>query len=176
MVLCTRVCRLLMYSMSTPALGEWHDAGRLKLERSTFNVYQCACSLTSVVGHAARWRLRLYFYFGKGSGGITIVAASSVTASRPQPHFSTLATDQSQPCSAAARTEAMLSTLPTEILLEIIQGLPPKTIASLPALSKSWATFMATNESSIYHFISKQHGYADSDAVAPPEGWKTWCK
>jgi hypothetical protein len=113
---------------------------------------------------------------GTVPGRVAIVAASSVTASCPQPHFSTLATDRPQLCRAAARTETMLSTLPVEILLDIIQGLPPKTIASLPALSKSWATFMATNESSIYHFTSKRHGYADSDAAAPPEGWKAWCK
>lgn len=72
----------------------------------------------------------------------------------------------------------MLSALPTEILLEIIQWLPSTTLALLPALSKSWITFMDTNESSIYHTVSKRYGYfpnGGSDA-APPQGWKVWCE
>ncbi|KAF9642594.1 hypothetical protein BDM02DRAFT_3176644 [Thelephora ganbajun] len=71
----------------------------------------------------------------------------------------------------------MLSVLPVEILLEIIQFMPFTTIASLSTLSKSWATLMDTNESSIYHSISKRHGYVpkdDSGGTAPPEGWKAW--
>jgi hypothetical protein len=42
----------------------------------------------------------------------------------------------------------MLSVFSAEILLEIIQCLPFATIASLSTLSKSWAVFMAANESS----------------------------
>lgn len=73
----------------------------------------------------------------------------------------------------------MLSTFPVEILLEIIRCLPLSTIISLSALSKSWATFMAANESSIYHNISTRHGYVPEDgpdAAAPSEGWKDWCE
>ena len=70
----------------------------------------------------------------------------------------------------------MLSTLPVEILLEIIQYLPLTTIGSLPTLSKSWATFMSTNEPSIYFNVSREYGYAGSDAAAPSEGWKAWCE
>lgn|ERR1700753_3752731 len=77
----------------------------------------------------------------------------------------------------SARVQVMLSTLPAEILLEIIQFLPFTTIASsLPTLSKSWATFMDTNESSIYHSISKRYGYADSGVDTPSDGWKAWCE
>jgi len=73
----------------------------------------------------------------------------------------------------------MLSALPVEILLEIILWLPYPTIGSLSTLSKSWATFMDTNESSIYHGISKRYGYApkgDFSVSAPPEGWKSRCE
>ena len=73
----------------------------------------------------------------------------------------------------------MLSVLPTEILLDIIQWLPFTTLAALSTLSKSWAIFMDTNESSIYHSISKRYGHilkGESGATAPPEGWKTWCE
>jgi len=73
----------------------------------------------------------------------------------------------------------MLSVLPVEILLDIIQWLPVTTITALSTLSKSWETFMDANESSIYHSTSKRHGFAPkdfSDATAPPEGWKTWCE
>ena len=72
-----------------------------------------------------------------------------------------------------------LSALPVEILLEILQFLPITTIVSLHGLSKSWAAFLATNESSIYHNISKRHGYTsegDLDAAAPSEGWKALCE
>jgi len=72
----------------------------------------------------------------------------------------------------------MISVLPAEILLDILQWLPFTTLASLSTLSKSWAAFMGANESSIYHGISKRYGYTpkgDSDAGAPPEGWKAWC-
>ena len=71
----------------------------------------------------------------------------------------------------------ILSMLPLETLLDIIQLLPLTTIASLSALSKSWAAFMATNESSIYYSISKLHGYIKGGgpvAPAPPGGWKAW--
>ncbi|KAF9643602.1 hypothetical protein BDM02DRAFT_3123197 [Thelephora ganbajun] len=71
----------------------------------------------------------------------------------------------------------MLSQLPVETLLEIIQWLPFTTITSLPTLSKSWAAFIDTNESSIYHGISKRYGYTpkdDPDTTVPPEGWKAW--
>ena len=70
----------------------------------------------------------------------------------------------------------MLSTLPVEILLEIVRYLPFTTIGSFSTLSKSWATFMDTNESSIYHNISKKYGYTDSDAATPLAGWKAWCE
>jgi hypothetical protein len=70
----------------------------------------------------------------------------------------------------------MLSALPVEILMEIIQWLPFTTIASLSTLSKSWATLMAANEPSIYHSTSMRHGYADPGTVAPSEGWKAWCE
>lgn len=73
----------------------------------------------------------------------------------------------------------MMLMLPTEILLEIIQCLPFTTITLLPTLSRSWAAFMTTNESSIYRNISKRYGYApegDLDAAAPSEGWKAWCE
>ena len=73
----------------------------------------------------------------------------------------------------------MLSVLPVEILLDIIQSLPLTTVASFSALSKSWAKFMIANESSMYHNLSKQYGYTlegDSGNAAPAEGWKTWCK
>ena len=73
----------------------------------------------------------------------------------------------------------MLSALPVEISLEIIQCLPLTTIVSLSSLSKPWATFMTTNESSIYHHISKRYDYVsgdDTDAAVPPEGWKSWCE
>jgi hypothetical protein len=73
----------------------------------------------------------------------------------------------------------MLSTLPVEILLEIIPQLPFKTILLLSTLSKSWATFMDANESSIYHSASKRYGISpkgNPDAAAPPEGWKAWRK
>ena len=70
----------------------------------------------------------------------------------------------------------MLSTLLVEILLEIVQYLPFTTIGSFSTLSKSWETFMDTNESSIYHNISKKYGYTDSDAAAPSGGWKAWCE
>jgi len=73
----------------------------------------------------------------------------------------------------------MLSTLPVEILLKIIQQLPFRTVVSLSVLSKSWAAFMETNESSIYHSISKRCGYAPDgnlDATPPPEGWRAWCE
>jgi len=70
----------------------------------------------------------------------------------------------------------MLSALPVEVLLEIIQRLPFRTVVSLSALSKSWATFMGTNESSIYHSISKRYRCSpegDFD-TPPPEGWRAW--
>lgn len=73
----------------------------------------------------------------------------------------------------------MLSALPVEILLEIIRSLPLATVASLSTLSKSWAKCMASNESSIYHDISKRYGYiseGDSGDDTPTEGWKTWCE
>ena len=76
-------------------------------------------------------------------------------------------------------TRMMLSVFPVEILLDIVQWLPFTTVASLSALSKSWATFMNTNEPSIYHSISKRYGYipkSGSDEAAPPEGWKAWCE
>ena len=71
----------------------------------------------------------------------------------------------------------MLSTLPVETLLEIIQHLPISTITSLSALSKSWAAFMAANEQSIYFRVSKRYGYTsegDANPNAPPGGWKAW--
>jgi len=73
----------------------------------------------------------------------------------------------------------MLSVFPVEVLLEIIQWLPFGTVGSLSALSKSWSTFMETNESSIYHNMSKRYGYipkGDSNPADPPEGWKAWCE
>ena len=73
----------------------------------------------------------------------------------------------------------MLLVFPAEILLDIIRWLPSTTIASLYTLSKSWAAFMTTNESSIYHSISKRYGYtieSGSDTTAPSEGWKVWCE
>jgi hypothetical protein len=73
----------------------------------------------------------------------------------------------------------MLSVLPAETLLEIIGCLPFTTIASLSILSKPWAAFMTTNESSIYRNISKRYGYASdggSCTIAPSEGWKSWCE
>jgi hypothetical protein len=66
----------------------------------------------------------------------------------------------------------ILSALPVEILLEIIQCLPLKTITLFSGLSKSWAALMATNESSIYHSISERYGYVSE--IPPPEGWKAW--
>ncbi|KAF9777862.1 hypothetical protein BJ322DRAFT_513946 [Thelephora terrestris] len=68
----------------------------------------------------------------------------------------------------------MLLKLPVEILLEIIQCLPFTSLRTLPSLSKSWATFMGTNEPSIYHDISRQYGYANPDTAPPSEGWKAW--
>ena len=73
----------------------------------------------------------------------------------------------------------MLSTFPAEILVDIIQHLPLAAIVSLSTLSKSWATFMITSESSIYQGLSELYGYAPkgrSDAAAPAEGWKAYCE
>ena len=73
----------------------------------------------------------------------------------------------------------MLFALPVETLLDIIQYLPIATVTSLSTLCKSWATFMDTNESSIYHNVSKQYGYAlegDPEDIAPSDGWKARCK
>ena len=72
-----------------------------------------------------------------------------------------------------------LSTLPVEVLLEIIQRLPISTVAALSALSKSWAAFVAANESSIYHSIPRRYGYApesDTSSTVPPDGWKALCE
>lgn len=69
----------------------------------------------------------------------------------------------------------ILSALPVEILLEIIQHLPIKVLLSLSTLSKTWAAFVGANESSIYHSASKRYGFApNGDVDAPPEGWKAW--
>ena len=85
------------------------------------------------------------------------------------------------PCLRTSHVDAqtMLSALPVETLLEIIQYLTVSTIASLSTLSKSWAMFMATNESSVFRSISKRYGCiseGEEDSAAPPEGWKVWCE
>jgi len=71
----------------------------------------------------------------------------------------------------------LLSALPVDILLEIIQYLPFTTIASLSAVSKPWAVLIDTNESSIYRDTSKRYGFSPKggfDGAPPPEGWKAW--
>ena len=73
----------------------------------------------------------------------------------------------------------LLSTLPVDILLEIIQYLPFEAITSLSALSKSWAALIKTNESPIYRSTSERYGFAPKggfDDAPPPEGWKAWCE
>jgi len=85
----------------------------------------------------------------------------------------TLTTDRPPPCPP----QMLLSALPVDILLEIIQYLPFTSITSLSALSKPWAAFIDTNESSIYRSTSKRYGFAPKggfDDAPPPEGWKAW--
>ena len=103
---------------------------------------------------------------GQGHGGWPLSEFELVGPSRSDPPFR-----RRRP------SAVMLSALPVEIVLEIIQRLPVATLASLSALSKPWAAFMDANESSIYHGASKRYGFApigDPNAAPPPEGWKAW--
>jgi F-box domain len=82
----------------------------------------------------------------------------------------------------------ILSQLPVDIVLEILDYLPLRTlIAALPLLSKSWAGFMKVNESSIFHYAAIRYGFSSSvnDSLESikarsfiqyeTDSWRSWC-
>ena len=84
----------------------------------------------------------------------------------------------------------MLSVLPAEVTLSVLTHLPIPSLLSLPALSRQWLDFFATNESEIFHHAAIFHEYIKpetlllEDALSAYEGkpwtgatsWKDFCK
>ncbi|KAI0918988.1 hypothetical protein AcV5_002021 [Taiwanofungus camphoratus] len=83
-----------------------------------------------------------------------------------------------------------LETLPTELILQILQYLPFQSIYSLRLVSSYWRKFVTANDSSIYHQAALLHNYVASidtllsDAKAAIVGlpmdnvddWRAYCQ
>ncbi|KAF8993352.1 hypothetical protein BDQ17DRAFT_1412993 [Cyathus striatus] len=86
----------------------------------------------------------------------------------------------------------MLTTLPAELILQILSYLPLKSISSIRQLNKAWEDFVNTNSSNVFRNASIVHGFVGrNDALLSDvleegvfrgrvargvKGWEDWCR
>lgn len=84
----------------------------------------------------------------------------------------------------------LMSKLPSELILVILEFLPASDLATVQKLSRDWNEFLTFHQASVYHNCAVLHGYVDpratigeakmkdygSEWLAGAESWREYCE